>query len=83
MTITELCKTTAQKPEDAQKMYLKAIEIDPKFASAYNNLGASCANQKKYKLARQYWEKAVELDLSMIQAKGNLKQMDAMGLGKE
>ncbi|MBU1628421.1 tetratricopeptide repeat protein, partial [bacterium] len=71
------------KPDQAQKMYLKAIEIDPKFASAYNNLGASCANQKKYKLARQYWQKAVEFDPSMEQAKGNLRQMDAMGLGKE
>lgn len=42
---------------------LKAIELDPKIASAYNNVGVAYANGKKdYDKAIEYYRKAIELN---------------------
>jgi len=42
---------------------LKAIELDPKLASAYNNLGVAYANGKKdFQKATEYYKQAIELN---------------------
>ena len=43
-------------------MYEKAIEIDPKFASPWNNLGIVYSDLKDYDKAKEMYEKAIEID---------------------
>ena len=42
--------------------YTKAIELDPNYAIAYNNLGNPYHNLNKYEKAIEYYTKAIELD---------------------
>lgn len=52
---------------------LKAIELDPKLASAYNNLGVAYANGKKdYDKAMEYYRQAIEINPRYSTAYQNL-----------
>ena len=42
--------------------YLKAINLTPEDASAYNNLGVAYSNQKNYEEAISSYKKAIELN---------------------
>ena len=59
--------TTARRLENergdvpAIPFYLRAIELDPNFATAYDNLAKSYSNITEYKLASQNMQKAYEL----------------------
>jgi tetratricopeptide (TPR) repeat protein len=41
--------------------YKRVVEIDPRFAPAYNNLAVVSFYQKNYELARKYLKKAEDL----------------------
>lgn len=60
------------KPEEAIKLYTKAVELNPKFAIPYNNLGLIYNNMGKLGLAIKYYEKAVELNPKFSIAINNL-----------
>jgi tetratricopeptide (TPR) repeat protein len=52
--------------------------IDKKSADAdiYNNLGALLAKEKKYKEAKSYFEKALEENPGLVEARNNLKALE-------
>lgn len=52
------------KKGEALALYKKTIEINPNYAKAYNNLSAIYFEQKQYKLAIEYCDKARELGFS-------------------
>ncbi|ESA34470.1 tpr repeat protein, partial [Leptolyngbya sp. Heron Island J] len=54
--------------EKAIAQYEKAIELDPSYAVAYNNLGNTCYSLKQYEKAIAQYEKAIELDPSYAMA---------------
>ena len=52
--------------------FRKAIELDPKYADAYNNLGNALRGQKKLDEAIAAYRKAIELDPKYANAHNNL-----------
>ncbi|MDQ7031342.1 MAG: tetratricopeptide repeat protein [Desulfonauticus sp.] len=49
------------KLEEAEKIFLKVIQIDPKNEFALNQLGLLCAKRKKFSLAYKYFKRVVEI----------------------
>lgn len=47
--------------KEALYRWEKAVELDPKYASAYNNLAIAYEHEGMFDKARQAYEKAVEL----------------------
>ena len=47
---------------EATYRWLKAVEIDPTYAAAWNNLGIAYEQQGKFTEARKAYEKAIELE---------------------
>jgi Flp pilus assembly protein TadD len=47
---------------EARYRWLKAVEIDPTYAEAWNNLAIAYEHEGKFDEARKAYEKAVELD---------------------
>lgn len=47
--------------EEAKALYEKALEIDPGYLDALNNLGVLYMREKKYEEAREVFEKAIRL----------------------
>lgn len=64
--------------ESAREHFSRALESDPKFAAAGNNLGAICLQLKDYACARQALEQAVEADGHSGQALANLARLRMM-----
>ena len=58
--------------DKAISFYLRAIELDPDYADAYNNLGLDYYNQGNYIKAIELWEKAIELKPDFAAAYLNL-----------
>ncbi|MDP2922339.1 MAG: tetratricopeptide repeat protein [Candidatus Omnitrophota bacterium] len=52
--------------------YEKAIQIDPNYVEAYNNLGYSYRSIGKYKQAITYYQKAIQIKPNFIPAYANL-----------
>ena len=52
--------------------YLKAINLTPEDASAYNNLGNAYSNQKNYEEAISSYKKSIELNSEYADAYYNL-----------
>ena len=48
--------------KEALYRWEKAVEIDPRYAEAYNNLAIAYEHEGLFDKARQAYEKAVELD---------------------
>ncbi len=48
--------------KEALYRWEKAVEIDPRYAAAYNNLAIAYEHEGLFDKARQAYEKAVELD---------------------
>jgi len=61
-----------QMNDQAEKEYLRAIEIDPKFPPAYFNLGLVKASQKDIIKAEEYFDKSMELGSNDAQVYLNL-----------
>src|SRR2546423_269571 len=65
----------AQKAKDfstAEELYGKAIELDPNYIAAYNNLGNVLRDLKRYDEAEVAYRRAIELDPSYSAAYNNL-----------
>ncbi len=60
----------------AKEHYLKAIELYPRYASAYNNLGTVYITSADRTHAREAWTKAVEIDPGLDSANVNLARLD-------
>ncbi|MCK5178884.1 MAG: tetratricopeptide repeat protein, partial [Candidatus Omnitrophica bacterium] len=56
----------ANKREEAIASYKKAIKIDPGYAPAYDNLAAVYIQEKQFKLAIGYCDRANELGLTNV-----------------
>lgn len=69
---TELLK--AGKPEEAAVEFKKAIDADPKYAGAYNNLGAAYERLGREEAQAQF-EKALQLRPDFIHAHYNLARI--------
>jgi Flp pilus assembly protein TadD len=56
--------TVAQKGlwKEALFRWEKAVELDPNYAAAYNNLAIAYEHEGQFDKARQAYEKAIELD---------------------
>lgn len=55
-----------KKFEDAQKNLEKAVEVYPKYSTAWYELGMLQAGQGKMDMARKYWDTAVECDPKFV-----------------
>jgi Tfp pilus assembly protein PilF len=51
----------------------KAVEIDPTYAAAYNNLAIAYEHEGQFEKARQAYEKAIELDPKNIFVEQNFE----------
>ena len=56
----------------AEKAFRKALDLDPKYAAAWANLGALLKEQKRYDEAEKACKRAVEIDDKSAQAWNNL-----------
>ena len=65
-----------QKYDSAIIQFRKAIQIDPKYAEAQNNLGVVYEKQGKTRSALAAYRKAVEIDPNLSEAKENLARLD-------
>lgn len=81
----------ANELSEAVTLYRKALELDPKNASAYNNLGDTLKSLKHYEEAERSFRKAIELDSNHAIAYSNLfsmlslhgKEMEALMIAQE
>jgi len=55
-----------KKFDDAQKNLEKAVEVYPKYSTAWYELGMLQAGQGKMDMARKYWDTAVECDPKFV-----------------
>ena len=62
----------AKEYSEAETLYRKAIELDPGYATAYNNLGAVLRDSKRYAEAETALRKSIELDPDNSLAYNNL-----------
>jgi superkiller protein 3 len=62
--------------EQAVERYYQALELDPHFAQAWNNLGNALADLGKIKKAREAFQKAVAIDPTLASAAGNLAALE-------
>ena len=60
------------KPQDAERVFKWCLATDDKFALAYNGLGLAAIDRRDMAAARGYFEKAVQLDSDLLEAKLNL-----------
>ena len=58
--------------QEAIACFQKAIEFDPEFATAYNNLGSAYYNLDKYDKAIEQFKKVIELEEDYTKAYFNL-----------
>lgn len=59
----------------ASEYFRHSIQLDPKFAKAYDRLGFVLAFQKKFKEAEQVTRQAIQLDPNLISAYNNLRDV--------
>jgi tetratricopeptide (TPR) repeat protein len=52
----------ATRHAEAQQIYVRVLELDPKHAAACINLGTLFYNQQNYREAERYYRRAVEID---------------------
>ena len=64
--------TDNRRWDEAIVAFRKAIELDPKFALAYSNLGWALGEKKRYDEAIPILHKAIELDSKLAEAHNNL-----------
>lgn len=65
-------RTSAGNVEEAEKYYRFAIEADPKFVSAYSNLGVLMERKNQLEAAESFYRKAMEVDPKYAEAYYNL-----------
>lgn len=57
--------------KEAQYRWQRAVEIDPTYAAAYNNLAIAFEQQGDFDKAREAYEKAVELEPNNLMIRQN------------
>ena len=62
------------KYQEAKSNLKKAIELQPDYAEAYNNLGNAYKEMEEYNEAILVYEKAIELNPQYYEAYNNLGQ---------
>ncbi len=60
------------KLDEAEKLYLQLIKLDPKFIGAYNNLGIIYRMKENLEKAKEYYRKTLELDPNYFHGFSNL-----------
>lgn len=58
--------------DDAMSLYQKAVELDPSYAIAYNDLGIICEAKGFTDRAEEYYLKSIEIDPDYLSAYTNL-----------
>lgn len=61
--------------DEAIAMFEKAVQLDPKFVSAYENMGIAYAMKRNFAKAEQAMLKALEIDPENQNVRGNLQRM--------
>jgi Flp pilus assembly protein TadD len=61
-----------QRSDEAEVAYRKALELDPQYVFAWNNLGIALSGQNRYAEAEAAYRKALELDPQFASAWYNL-----------
>lgn len=59
----------------ARECFLRAIEINPKFAPPYSNIGNLCTEAGRYEEALIWYKKALEIDPNFTSARSNLAHL--------
>jgi tetratricopeptide (TPR) repeat protein len=59
--------------------YNQAIRLNPNYAEAYSNRGASYAMKEDYARARADWEKVLQLNPNHAQARDGLEILRSIG----
>ncbi len=78
-----LChKATGSDLKDVIYFFKKAIEIDPHYVNAYDNLGRIYYELGYFKKAEEYCKKALKIDKDCLSAKLALGWIDLLGLSK-
>lgn len=62
----------AGKPTEAMASLLAAVNLNPKFAEAWNNLGLAYVQKNQFEKAEQSWIKAIGLSKQSSDARNNL-----------
>ncbi len=57
---------------EALDLYEKAIEIDPNYSEAYNNIGRILYSHQRYDEAEKYWMKSLESNPDLPEVRNNL-----------
>jgi arylsulfatase A-like enzyme/Flp pilus assembly protein TadD len=60
------------KPQEAERVFKWSVATDEKFALGYNGLGLVAIDRRDLGAARGYFEKAVQFDPDLLEAKLNL-----------
>jgi Flp pilus assembly protein TadD len=63
--------------------YKKALEINPNYSNAHNNLAILYAVTGDLGKARMHWEKALALNPNLEEARKNLQRLDQMQNSRE
>jgi tetratricopeptide (TPR) repeat protein len=74
--LSGLAHLLAERYEEAEAALREAIRIDPQAWSAYTNLGTVCGKTGRLEEARQFWEKALEINPNDEFAAENLRRLD-------
>ncbi len=78
-----LChKATGTDLKDVIWFFKKAIELDPNYVNAYDNLGRIYYELGNFEKAEEYCKKALEIDKDCLSAKLALGWIDLLGLSK-
>jgi spermidine synthase len=72
-TLGELCRQS-RLFEDAEKNYYKALELNPGYAPLYNDLAIALQMQGKLNEAITYYNKALQADPDLAEARSNLNK---------
>ena len=60
------------RTDDAIELLQRALELNPDFAEAHNNLGVALRNRRETEQALPHWEKAATLKPDYVDAYTNL-----------
>ena len=59
--------------DEAIGAFHRALEIDPKYAEAYNSLGAALSDKGELKKALKSFRRALEIDLDLPETQNNIR----------
>jgi superkiller protein 3 len=60
--------------QEAVKHFSIALQLDPNYAEAYNNLGVTLAKQGRFEEAINYFSKALKINPGYEKARHNLEK---------